>query len=274
MKRGLWTVAGARSADSAAGARAGGQDRGAVAWQRGHAHQDPGRQGDRDRSLAHQQSDDAAGIQEPRRPRQGRPHPRSRTRHGDHFEDAPALAKKNNAKMVAPAGLQSQAESRSASCPRSSPTGPTRERRRRRSAATSGSPQVHAEHDSELAYMNPETKQARARISAASRSATSSSSRTASRSITPAIRASSATSSSSPTCTSPISCSFRSAATSSMDPKQAAMVTREWLKPKYAIPIHYGHNPVMTGNAQQYVDAMGSSPTKVYPLKPGEKVEF
>lgn len=34
-----------------------------------------------------------------------------------------------------------------------------------------------------------------------------------------------------------------------MSPKDAAFATNHWLKPKYAIPMHYGHEPVSQGHA-------------------------
>jgi L-ascorbate metabolism protein UlaG (beta-lactamase superfamily) len=59
-----------------------------------------------------------------------------------------------------------------------------------------------------------------------------------------------------------------------MNPKDAAYVTREWLKPKFAIPIHYGTIPVLKGTPQEYTQALGSTPTKVMVLQPGDKVTF
>lgn len=59
-----------------------------------------------------------------------------------------------------------------------------------------------------------------------------------------------------------------------MDPKDAAYALREFIKPKFAIPMHYGANPLAKGTPQEFVQAMGSAPTKVFALKPGEKAEF
>jgi L-ascorbate metabolism protein UlaG (beta-lactamase superfamily) len=59
-----------------------------------------------------------------------------------------------------------------------------------------------------------------------------------------------------------------------MDPKDAAFATREWIKPKYAIAMHYGTNPLARGTLPQYLDALGATATHVIPLKPGEKAEF
>ena len=59
-----------------------------------------------------------------------------------------------------------------------------------------------------------------------------------------------------------------------MDPADAAYATRELLKPKFAIPMHYGANPLGKGTAQEYIQALGAAAVRVFPLKPGEKAEF
>jgi L-ascorbate metabolism protein UlaG (beta-lactamase superfamily) len=59
-----------------------------------------------------------------------------------------------------------------------------------------------------------------------------------------------------------------------MDPKDAAHAVREMLKPKYAIPMHYGAHPLGVGTPQQFMEALGNAPTKVFPMNPGEKIEF
>jgi L-ascorbate metabolism protein UlaG (beta-lactamase superfamily) len=59
-----------------------------------------------------------------------------------------------------------------------------------------------------------------------------------------------------------------------MDDADAAFATREYLKPKYAIPMHYGSHPLHTGTPQKYIQALGNAPVKVFPLNPGEKAEF
>ena len=59
-----------------------------------------------------------------------------------------------------------------------------------------------------------------------------------------------------------------------MDPKDAAFATREWIRPKFAIAMHYGTNPLARGTLAQYLEALGDTPTKVLTLKPGDKVEF
>ena len=59
-----------------------------------------------------------------------------------------------------------------------------------------------------------------------------------------------------------------------MDPRDAAYATREWLKPKFAVPMHYGTTPVLTGTPEEYMKALGNAPVKVFPISPGEKLTF
>lgn len=59
-----------------------------------------------------------------------------------------------------------------------------------------------------------------------------------------------------------------------MDPQDAAFATREWLKPRFALPIHYGTNPQLKGTPEEYKRTLGDAPTKVLSLQPGESVSF
>ena len=59
-----------------------------------------------------------------------------------------------------------------------------------------------------------------------------------------------------------------------MDPKDAAYATREYLKPRFAIPMHYATNPMLKGTPDEYVEALGETQTKVLVLKPGDSVAF
>jgi L-ascorbate metabolism protein UlaG (beta-lactamase superfamily) len=59
-----------------------------------------------------------------------------------------------------------------------------------------------------------------------------------------------------------------------MDPRDAAYATKEWLKPKFVIPMHYGTFPVLKGTPQEYMAALGQTSTKVFPINPGDKLEF
>ena len=42
-----------------------------------------------------------------------------------------------------------------------------------------------------------------------------------------------------------------------MSPKDAAYATREWIKPKMALPMHYGTNPFLKGMPAEYEAALG-----------------
>jgi L-ascorbate metabolism protein UlaG (beta-lactamase superfamily) len=59
-----------------------------------------------------------------------------------------------------------------------------------------------------------------------------------------------------------------------MDPKDAAYATKEFLKPKFVIPMHYGTTPVLKGTPQEYLAALGQTSTKVFVMNPGDKIEF
>ncbi|MGV3656284.1 MAG: metal-dependent hydrolase [Noviherbaspirillum sp.] len=59
-----------------------------------------------------------------------------------------------------------------------------------------------------------------------------------------------------------------------MDPKDAALATRDLIRPKYAIPIHYGTSPQLAGKPEDYISTLGNVPTRVLPLKPGEAALF
>lgn len=59
-----------------------------------------------------------------------------------------------------------------------------------------------------------------------------------------------------------------------MNPPLAALATREYVKPRFAIPMHYGTNPVLAGRAEDYVKELGNAPVKVMVLQPGEKASF
>jgi L-ascorbate metabolism protein UlaG (beta-lactamase superfamily) len=59
-----------------------------------------------------------------------------------------------------------------------------------------------------------------------------------------------------------------------MDPKAAAYATREWIKPKFAVPMHYGTNALLKGTPAEYIEALGKTSTKVFVPNPGDKLEF
>lgn len=59
-----------------------------------------------------------------------------------------------------------------------------------------------------------------------------------------------------------------------MSPENAAYATRNFLKPRFVIPMHYGTIPLLSGKPEEYVKALGDSPVKVLVLNPGEKATF
>jgi L-ascorbate metabolism protein UlaG (beta-lactamase superfamily) len=59
-----------------------------------------------------------------------------------------------------------------------------------------------------------------------------------------------------------------------MTPQDAAYATNEYLKPKFAIPIHYGTIPQLKGTPQEYIKALGKTSTKVFAMNPGDKLTF
>jgi L-ascorbate metabolism protein UlaG (beta-lactamase superfamily) len=59
-----------------------------------------------------------------------------------------------------------------------------------------------------------------------------------------------------------------------MGPADAAYATREWIKPKFVVPMHYGANPLGRGTPAEFMQSLGTSSTRVLPLKPGEKANF
>jgi L-ascorbate metabolism protein UlaG (beta-lactamase superfamily) len=59
-----------------------------------------------------------------------------------------------------------------------------------------------------------------------------------------------------------------------MNPVDAAMAAREMIKPKFALPIHYGTNPQLRGTPAEFKAALGNSPTQMVVIDPGQKVQF
>ncbi|WP_194712823.1 metal-dependent hydrolase [Noviherbaspirillum soli] len=59
-----------------------------------------------------------------------------------------------------------------------------------------------------------------------------------------------------------------------MSPKDAAYATKEMIKPRFAIPIHYGTTPQLKGTTAEYISALGQGQAKVFPISPGEKLSF
>lgn len=60
-----------------------------------------------------------------------------------------------------------------------------------------------------------------------------------------------------------------------MDPEGAAFALKAYLRPKYAIPMHYGTTPQLAGTPEELIKAMGpDSATKIIVMKPGETRTF
>jgi L-ascorbate metabolism protein UlaG (beta-lactamase superfamily) len=58
-----------------------------------------------------------------------------------------------------------------------------------------------------------------------------------------------------------------------MHPADAAYATREMVKPKIAIPIHYGTHALLRGTPQEYQAALGAGTgVQVFPINPGDTV--
>jgi L-ascorbate metabolism protein UlaG (beta-lactamase superfamily) len=60
-----------------------------------------------------------------------------------------------------------------------------------------------------------------------------------------------------------------------MDPEAAAYALKNYLKPRYAIPMHYGTTPLLAGTPEQLIEAMGrDSATKIVVMQPGDSTSF
>lgn len=192
--------------------------------------------------------------------------------HGDHFADAPALAKLNNAPMWGPAGmnqsvvtlgiLPAELAPRFGKSGTITPLGPNI-----KITAT------HAEHSSELLWKNPATGKDETHVGGEpvgfiielengfkiyhmGDTGIFGDMKLIGEYYKPDL------------IMIPIGGHFV------LDPKDAAFVTREYLKPRFAIPFHYATIPQLKGTPEEYMQALGSSSTKVFPIKPGDKLEF
>lgn len=59
-----------------------------------------------------------------------------------------------------------------------------------------------------------------------------------------------------------------------MNPVDAAMVTRDFIQPKVVIPMHYGTNPQLPGTPEAFIQALGKTRTMVRVMQPGEQLAF
>jgi len=60
-----------------------------------------------------------------------------------------------------------------------------------------------------------------------------------------------------------------------MNPADAAFATKEWIKPKMVLPMHYGTNPFLKGTPAEFKAALGQTSIKVLDdWQPGQVKEF
>ena len=59
-----------------------------------------------------------------------------------------------------------------------------------------------------------------------------------------------------------------------LGPKEAAWAIKEWLRPKWMIPMHYGANPLAKGTPDELIKELGSTSTQVLVPKPGDELVF
>lgn len=61
-----------------------------------------------------------------------------------------------------------------------------------------------------------------------------------------------------------------------MSPADAAMAVRDMIKPKFALPVHYGTTPQLRGTPAEFQRALGNAPgtARMLVVEPGQKVEF
>ena len=59
-----------------------------------------------------------------------------------------------------------------------------------------------------------------------------------------------------------------------INPQQAALALRDMIKPRFAIPMHYGTYPILAGKPEDFVKALEGSTTRAIVMNPGDKVDF
>lgn len=59
-----------------------------------------------------------------------------------------------------------------------------------------------------------------------------------------------------------------------LSPQDAAYATNHYLKPRFAIPIHYATNPNLKGTPAEYLEALGRTRTQVQVPQPGEALTY
>jgi len=192
--------------------------------------------------------------------------------HNDHFADGPALAKKNNVPMFGPAGFNQSMQTLGVLPPELAP------RMNKGGTVTPVGPNVkitmvRAEHSSEFVWPNPETKKDEVHVGGEpggfiielengfkiyhmGDTGLFGDMKLIAEQYRPDL------------VLIPIGGHFV------MNPRDAAYATKEYLKPRFAIPIHYGTHALLKGTPEEYIQALGSTTTKVLVPKPGDKLEF
>lgn len=57
-----------------------------------------------------------------------------------------------------------------------------------------------------------------------------------------------------------------------MNPRDAAFATSQWIKPKKVLPMHYGTSPFLRGTPAEFKAALGNAPVEVIDMQPGDKL--
>lgn len=192
--------------------------------------------------------------------------------HGDHLGDAPEIAKRNNAKLYAPAGLNRSLATLGIVPDELVPG------MNKGTAVLPLGPGIkitmtHAEHSSELAWKNPATNKVEIHVGGepvgyviefengfkvyhAGDTGLFGDMRLIGELYKPDL------------VMLPIGGQY------TIGPQEAALAVRDYLKPKYAVPMHYGTFPYLKGTPEEFVQALAGAPVKVMVMKIGDKASF
>lgn len=191
--------------------------------------------------------------------------------HIDHFADAPALARMNNAPVVGPAGLDQVMQTLNILTPELAP-------RMNKGGTITPFPgvkitQVHAEHSSELLWPDPVTGKPTTYpggepvgyiirlengfvIYDMGDTGLFGDMKLIAEHYKPDLLLV------------PIGGHFV------LDPEDAALATRTLIHPRFVIPMHYGTTPQLTGTPAEFMKALGPTDIKVLNMSPGDEVDF
>lgn len=59
-----------------------------------------------------------------------------------------------------------------------------------------------------------------------------------------------------------------------LNPVDAAYAIKNYLKPRFVLPMHYGTTPLLKGTPEEFAAALGSEAGRMIRIQPGEKVDF